>query len=109
MPDNIVLFPGVRALHAATVAAAPPVPTVRFTRWKQRRLPLAPHVDTLDERIQDAKTTCAWHEDQLRDAGTREAKDRQLRAVTFWNQRVLDLVAERARATAQPDLLPPNP
>lgn len=103
MPANIVLFPGVRALHAAQ-AAAPPVRTVRFTRWQQRRLPLAPSEPTLEQRLQAARETCAWHEDRLREAGTREERDRQLRAIEFWNQKILDLGAECARATAQPDL-----
>ena len=102
--SKIVPFPGMRPGGRAPFPA-----TVRFghpRQARQMRLPLARAEDTLDQRIQAARETCAWHEDRLREATKREAKERQLRAVTFWNQRILDLIAERDRATAQPSLLP---
>ena len=99
--SKIVLFPGFRpggrvAYHA----------TARFGRTnRQLPLPLKHGEPTLDQRIEAAGKMCAWHEEHLKAATTRQEQERQRRGVQFWTQRVLDLTAERARATAQPELL----
>ena len=105
VPENIVCLPGVLP-PAAPVAFDRRRSTVRITGWKQRRLPLRPHVPSLEERIDAARYMVGYYEENAVAERNATLKARYEGRVARWRRDLRELETERDAATAQRELLP---
>lgn len=107
---EIIAFPGPMtrptSLQKTTVRFFTPRPGARRVKPAQLPLPL-PSLTGLEARIHGAKATSAWYQEQCERAGTPPERERLAKRLREWNERTDALIAEKAAARVQGELLPP--